>query len=366
MDKSIDNTLVISSSPHVSANNTTRKIMLDVIIALLPSIVASTVIFGYMALINCIVCALSCFVFELLYEVIFNKKKASQTTAKDLSCVVTGIIFALNLPTYISVWGWNIKSGDVVVFSFDTILICILGSLFAIAIVKMLFGGIGKNFANPAMAARVFLFLAFSTSFATVFSTDTWGKTITTGATWLTDDSINLNGKVLLDFFIGKRGSAAVGETCIVAILLGYIYLSIKKIIDWRLPLIIVGSLAVFVLLFDGILDKKLSGAMLIKNTLAHILNGGIIFAAVFMATDYSTSPNTFFGGVIFGIGIALITSLIRVYGSYPEGISFAILIMNIATPLIDKYIVPHPFGYVKPSKNKTKSSGETKKAEVK
>lgn len=359
----MDDTLIISSSPHVSANNSTRKIMLDVIIAMIPSVIAATVIFGYLVLVNCIVCAVACYGFEMLYEVLFNKKTAKESSAHDLSSIVTGIMLALNLPTYVSIWGWNIKSNDAIVFSFDMILVCLLGSLFAICIVKMLFGGIGKNFANPALAARIFLFLAFASAFKAVFATDVWGQNITTGATWLmTDRLAPITKSDLIDMFLGTRGSVAVGETSMIALALGYIYLCVRKVIDWRLPIIVIVATTLFCFVFDGLIENKLRGTELLYNTLAHIMSGGMVFGAIFMVTDYTTCPNTFLGKFIYAIGIGLITALIRVYGSYPEGVSFAILIMNIVTPLLDKYIIPRPFGYVKPKKKST----EAKKAEVK
>jgi Na+-translocating ferredoxin:NAD+ oxidoreductase RnfD subunit len=172
-----------------------------------------------------------------------------------------------------------------------------------------------------------------------------------TGATWLSSKS--LKSISLLDMFLGNVGSAAVGETCVIAILLGYIYLSIRKVIDWRIPLMIIGWSAIFALLFDGAIKSKLSGEELWLNLGAHVLSGGLIFGAVFMATDYATSPNTFIGNCVFCFGIALFTMLIRVFAHFPEGISFAILIMNCLTPLIDKYIVPRPFGFVKKAKKK-------------
>lgn len=368
----MDKDIVISSSPHVSAGNSTRRIMTDVIIALMPSVIAATVIFGYLALVNCIVCAAACFGFETLYEILFNNKKKRDVSSFDLSCIVTGLILALNLPTVMDVWGLNIKHNGNIVFSFDSVILCILGSLVAICLVKMLFGGIGKNFANPAVVGRIFLFLAFSSAFKAIVTTDSWGI-VETGATWL-GQKLPVSGDNLLDMFLGKVGSAAVGETCVIAILIGYVYLAVRKVIDWRIPLIICVSAFVFCVLLDGIVAPRINDGVksfqfeaLMKKGLAHLLSGGLIFGAVFMATDYSTSPNTFKGGVIFAVGIGLITAVIRAFGSYPEGMSFAILIMNILTPIIDKYVRPRPFGFVKPAKDKKKNkTSENKTAEVK
>lgn len=369
--------LTVAASPHITQKSkTTRSIMLDVLIALMPVLVMSVLYFGYHVLINAVVCMGSCLGFELLYTLIckkdFSKKAVKGSSCWDCSCLVTGLILALNLPRVMAVKGWDLnvyaqmpESGaravDYITFSGDTVIVCILASLVAIVLVKMLFGGIGKNFANPAVTARVFLFLAFASSF-------TWTNTTglgdwlpaSTGATWLSSGSkLTNNQTMFFNMFIGNRGASAVGETCMIALLLGYLYLSIRKVIDFRLPLIIVGSAAVMALLFDG-LPRHLVGARLVNNMYAHIMSGGLVFGAIFMATDYATSPNTFWGNALYGFGIALFTMLIRVFGKYPEGMSFAILIMNAVTPLIDKYIVPRPFGYTKKIKEKPKKTPDS------
>lgn len=333
---------IVSTSPHIKAKrNTTRSIMFEVLIALLPLVVVATVFYGYHVVINVAVCAASCFGFELLYEKIFKGKEFSfkKASVHNLSCFVTAVILALNLPSTMKIWGLNVVSGSTIIISFDIIIACILGSLFAIVIIKQLFGGIGKNFINPALGARVFLFLCFGAAFAsvgTVFDA-------TTSATWLSAKNA-VSGSMLLSMLLGTTGSAAVGETCVIALAVSYVYLSVRKIIDWKLPLVIIVSAFGFALLFDGVVNG-LSGADLFANALAHVLSGGLIFGAVFMATDYATSPNTDAGRIIFGIGIALITMLIRCFAAYPEGMSFAILIMNIVSPIIDKYVYPKPFG---------------------
>lgn len=353
--------LIISASPHITKKgNTTRRIMLDVLIALAPALIAATYFYGYLVLVNCAVCVLFCMGFELLYTLIaggkWNAEAVKKSSAWDLSSAVTGVILALNLPTHIDIWGLSITrevvmNGEIVkatLFSFDTIIACIFASLFAIVIVKMLFGGIGRNFANPAASARVLLSICFALTITN--KTIGWGLNASTGATWLGDTTQAPN---LLDMFLGKTGTAAVGETCVIALLLGYIYLSIRKVIDFRMPLIIVVSAGVFALLFDGLLKQHLSGTALLYNMLGHMLSGGLIFGAIFMATDYATTPNTFWGNVIFGVGLALLSVCIRVYSPMPEGVSFAIVIMNIFTPVIDKFVKPRPFGYVKPNKSK-------------
>lgn len=361
--------LVVSSSPHIAQTaKNTRSIMLDVIIALMPAFVMAVFYFGYHVVINAVVCMGSCFGFELLYSLIvkkdFSRKAVRESCCWDCSCLVTGLILALNLPRVMIVDKWNfnayrtmpdingINRADYVVFGGDTIIICIVASLIAIVLVKMLFGGLGKNFANPAATARIFIFLAFGISFANTTGLGNW-LPASTGATWLSSVGKPTDGENLFFYmFIGNRGAAAVGETCMIALLLGYLYLAIKKVIDFRLPLIIVGSAAVFALLFDG-LPNHLTGAKLFNNMFAHVMSGGLVFGSVFMATDYSTSPNTFWGSVLYGFGIALFTMLIRVFGKYPEGMSFAILIMNCVTPLIDKFILPCPFGYTRKPKEK-------------
>lgn len=341
----------LSASPHiVKKGNSTRAIMLDVLIAMLPALICAVIFYGYHVVINVIVCALACFGIELLYDLLyskdFSKEAVKKSSAFDCSCLVTGVLIALNLPTTLNVWGLNITSGNKTIFSFDTIIACILASAFAIVIIKKLFGGIGKNFINPAMGARVFLFVCFGTAFVAlpnVFDAST-------GATWLSSARGEVDGGMLLNMLLGLTGSSAVGETCAIAILVGYVYLVIRKVIDFSLPLTIIGSTAVFAFLFDGLVNS-ITGIQLLYNVLAHVLSGGLLFGAVFMATDYATSPNTTLGRVVYGVGIGLITVLIRCFAGYPEGMSFAILIMNVFTPLIDKAFVRKPFGYVKEAK---------------
>lgn len=369
------NKFTVSASPHIAdKKNSTRVIMLDVIIALMPVLIAAVFYFGYHVLINAVVCVGACVGSELLFSLIarkkFDKQGVKESSIFDLSAIVTGLILALNLPSKTIVSGWNLnvyqkgydvlssRAVDHIVFSFDTVLICIIGSIFAIMIVKMLFGGIGKNFANPAVTARVFIMLSFGLS---VVNTAGVGLAASTGATWLASaDKATGDKSMFLNYFLGNRGTSAVGETCIVALIVSYIYLSVRKVIDFRLPLIIVGSAALFSLLFEGF--YKGSAAKIFNNMFANLLSGGLIFGAIFMATDYSTSPNTFVGQAVYGVGIGLFTMLIRVFTGMPEGMSYAILLMNVATPLIDKYIYPKPFGYVKPPKEKKAGKKEANK----
>lgn len=360
----------VSASPHITSNNSTRKIMTDVLIALVPCIVCATVFYGYHVIINLVTCLIFCFVTELLYSLIkskkWNKDGVKNSSVKDLSFAVTAVILALNLPSVMTVSAWNITAYNAkggVAFSFDTVVLCALGSIVSIALVKMLFGGIGKNFANPACTGRIFLFIAFggAGAFATVSSLFESGAT--TGATWLGTRDL-VTGNDLLNMFLGNTGTAAVGETCVIAVLVGYVYLSARKVIDARYPLITVGSVMFFAMLFD-VVPSGHKGTAFFYDMLAHALSGGVMFGAVFMATDYSTSPNTFVGNAIFSIGVGLITALIRAFGSFPEGFSFALLIMNLTVPLIDKYIAPKPFGYVKPIKEKKEKKEKKRKQPI-
>ena len=358
----------VSASPHITnPKNSTWRIMLDVLIALIPCVVAAVVFYGYHVVINLVTCLVFCFGAELLYSLIISKKwnkdGVKQSSVFDLSFAVTAVILTLNLPAVMTVskWGMNaVNKNGVIVFSFDTVVLCALGSIFAIMLVKMLFGGIGRNFANPACTGRIFLFIAFGGAGAFNLTSSIFGSGMAaTGATWLgAKDAVT--GSMLLDMFLGNTATAAVGETCVIAILVGYVYLSVRRVIDPRVPLMIVGSLTVFAFLF-GVLPSGVRGMDMLYQTLAHVLSGGLLFGAVFMATDYATTPNTFIGNCIFAVGVGLITALIRSFGAFPEGFSFALLIMNIVTPLIDKYIVPRPFGYVKPVKQKKQKGGEAK-----
>ena len=306
--------LIVSSSPHIHTKTTTQSIMRDVIIALLPVSVAAVVLFGIKALFNIAACVIAAVLSEFVFNLLAKKKQ----TVSDLSAVVTGLLLALNLSTKANVWQ------------------CVIGSVFAIVIVKCLFGGIGCNFANPAITARVFLLMSFAQiggGVATNYQTDliasaTPLETIKTGATE--------NLPSLLDMFLGNRGGA-IGETCAIAILLGGIYLIARKVIRWHTPVIFIAT--VFVL--SLIIKQDLTLA------LYEVLGGGLLLAAFFMATDYSTTPINKYGKMVFAFGCGVITVLIRFWGAYPEGVSFAILLMNILSPYIEKLCTPKPFGKV-------------------
>ncbi|HEY8444180.1 MAG TPA: RnfABCDGE type electron transport complex subunit D [Clostridia bacterium] len=342
--------LAVKSSPYISSNFSTRKIMLDVIIALIPCVIAGVIFFGWGTLILVAVCCVTAFVSELLFTLIKNNKwtweAVKNSSATDLSCIVTGILLALNVPASL-IWAYDSQTMTYIPgsISLANIWMPILGTVFAIVLVKMAFGGIGRNFANPALTARLFMVIAFGSVMGTVGTANIIGLDAVGSATWLSagrsaaDVSANW-----LNFLIGNKGAAALGETSVIAILIGFIYLTIRKVIDPRLPLLIIGGVAIFAFLFDA-LPSGAGFADMMLIVAGHVLTGGLMLGAVFMATDYATSPNTLVGNIIYGLGIALLVVLIRVFGAYPEGVSYSIVIMNIVVPLIDKYIYPRAFG---------------------
>lgn len=308
------NKLIVSPSPHISSNNTTQNIMFDVVLALFPALFASIVYFGSRALIIILVCTVSCVVFEYLVRKIMKK----DNTIKDFSAVVTGILLAFNLPATIPIW------------------VCILGSFFAIVIVKQLFGGIGQNFANPALTARIFLFVSFS-NYMTNYPQPFWYKHSVDAVASATPLA-NIDTAYTMDLFLGNVGGC-LGEVSALALIIGGIYLIIRKVINPLVPLTYIGTVFVLAWAFG-------------QNPLNHILAGGLMLGAIYMATDYSTTPTTLKGKIIFAFGCGLITALIRVFGSYPEGVSFAILLMNLLTPLIDRCTKTKPFGTCGGAKN--------------
>lgn len=281
-------------SPHIHSGRSTFKIMLDVLIALLPAAIAGTVIFGIRALLVIAVCVICSVGFEALFNLIVKKDQ----TIGDLSAAVTGLILALNLSVDIPLWQ------------------CAVGSLFAIIVVKCLFGGIGQNLVNPAVTARVFMLVAFTSTAAPSFPVDSVAT-----ATPLAAEKM----PALVDLFLGNHGGA-IGETCTAALLLGGIYLLIRRVITWQIPVAFIGTVFVFSLFMEGFSAVE---------ALSLVMSGGVFLGAIFMATDYTTSPPTAWGKIIFGLGAGLITCLIRYFGNYPEGVSFAILFMNILTPYI-------------------------------
>lgn len=307
------NKLIVSSAPHIRTKKDTPSIMLDVIIALLPAVVAGTVIFGIRALLVIATCVMASVVSEFLFNLIVKKGQ----TVFDLSAVVTGLILGLNLRADAPVWQ------------------CIIGSVFAIIVVKCLFGGLGANFANPAVTARVFLLICFSGTLAggarPLISSN---PDLVAGATPLSVLAEGGELPSLGDMFLGLRGGA-IGEACILALVLGFIYLVVRGVIHFETPLIMVATVFLLSLIVDGSLT----------TALYHVLAGGLVFGAVFMITDYVTTPITRTGKMIFAFGAGLITFLIRKYGNYPEGVSFAILFMNILSPYIEGWTKPRALG---------------------
>jgi RnfABCDGE-type electron transport complex D subunit len=304
----------VSSSPHVRSKDTTERIMLYVIIALLPTTLFGIYNFGYRALILILVTIASCVASEWIFNKIVHKKQ----TINDLSAVVTGLLLALNLPATLPWWE------------------AVLGGVFAIVVVKCMFGGLGQNFMNPALGARCFLLIAFAANM-TNFTIDSY-----TGATPLAamrnGDPVNT-----MDMLIG-RTAGTIGETSAIAILIGAIFLILMGVIDLRIPASYIITFIVFMLLFSG------HGADWTYIT-AQLCGGGLMLGAFFMATDYVTSPITPMGQIIFGICCGIFTGLFRCFGANAEGVSFAIILSNILVPMIEKYTVPRAFGMVKEAK---------------
>lgn len=305
--------LQIMPSPHMKGETNTQAIMLDVIIALLPAAVAATFIFGIGALIRIVWCVAFCMAFEYLFRYFLKR----ENTIFDCSAVVTGMLLAYNLPPTLPLW------------------MAAIGCFVSIVIVKQLFGGIGQNFANPAIVGRIVLMISFASQMGNyLVPTITEGKiSVIAGATplKLMSDEKFSELPSLMDMFLGVRGGV-LGETCIAALLLGGLYLLLRRVITPVIPFAFIGTVA-------------LMSWALGANVLYQLMSGGLVLGAFFMATDYSTSPTTLKGQLIFGIGCGIITVGIRLYGSYPEGVSFAILIMNILCPLIDRYTKSKPFG---------------------
>ncbi|MBE6806705.1 MAG: RnfABCDGE type electron transport complex subunit D [Ruminococcaceae bacterium] len=301
----------IAVSPHIHSGQSTSGIMRDVLIALLPATVAGVVLFGARAALVLAVCVAACVGFEALFNWIAKKDQ----TVGDLSAAVTGLLLGLNLPVNIPLWQ------------------CVIGSLFAIVVVKCLFGGIGCNLVNPAITARVFMLVAFDTTMSGVANYPTpAGVDAIAGATPLADKA---PVRPLLDLLFGKHGGC-IGEVCALALLAGGVYLVARRVITWQVPVTFVGTVFVFSLLMEGFDPVAATAA---------ILSGGLLIGAIFMATDYVTSPPTPWGKVVFGIGCGAITCLIRYFGSLPEGVSYAILFMNILNPYIGKWTKHKVFG---------------------
>lgn len=329
---SVNKKLTVSASPHVRSPHTATGIMLDVIIALIPALIAAVVIFGTQVLLVTLVCVGS----AVLSEYLCRKVMKRHQTIGDLSAVVTGLLLAFNLPVSVPLW------------------IAALGSIIAIVVVKQMFGGIGQNFVNPALAARIILLVSFPSKM-TGWTLD--GVTTATPlASLKSGEVISAELPSMVDMLLGKHGGC-LGELCSVALILGGIYLIVRKVISPAIPLSYIGTVAVFMLL---------AGKGSLEFTAYQLLSGGLLIGAIFMATDYTTSPVSFKGKIIFGIGCGLITAAIRVFGGYPEGVSFSIIIMNILVPHIERLTTAKPFGTPKKDKKAEKAAKKAEKEAAK
>ena len=310
------NRLSVSISPHFCDNSSSSRIMLDVLIALVPAFAASIVFFGPRALLITCVCVASCVLFELLYQ----KAMKKPVTINDYTACITGVLLAFNLPVTIPLWQ------------------AVIGSAVAIILVKQLFGGLGRNFANPAITGRIVMFLAFATTMTTWEAPPLWSiaPDAVTGPTPLallaSGDTGQLPG--VCHMILGLRGGT-IGETSILALVIGWIYLMIRRVVSWHTPATYIALVPLFAFALG-------------QDPLYHTLSGGLFLGAIFMATDYATAPQTNKGRVVFGVLAAFFTVVIRVYSNYPEGVSFAILILNILTPYINKFTASKPLGALK------------------
>ena len=327
----MSNLLNVSPSPHTHGEKTTRKLMFGVVIALLPALITSIFYFGYGAIIVITTSVVSCLLFEYLIQRFVFNKPISITNG---SALVTGLLLAFNLPSNIPVF------------------IVVIGSFIAIAVAKMTFGGLGNNPFNPALVGRVFMLISFPvqmTSWPVPAGFSTGYIDAVTGATPLALIKEGLkNGESIsqlvtqiptpAQMFLGKIGGS-LGEVAAFALLIGFIYLLVRKIITWHIPVSIIGTIAIFTTILWLINPEKNA------DPVFHILAGGVLLGAIFMATDYVTSPMNPKSMIIYGCGIGILTVIIRVWGAYPEGVSFAILIMNAFVPLMNAYIKPKRFG---------------------
>ncbi len=313
--------LRVSASPHIRDKVTTQSVMLYVIVALVPVIIASAFIFGWRALMLFGISAASAALFEALLRIVMKRKQ----TVGDLSAVVTGLLLAASLPANCPIW------------------VLLIGNFVAIVVIKQMFGGLGDNFANPAVTARIVLSVSFTAQISTY---SVLGKFAGEAATDLVSSATPLalvgqEQAVLpstLDLFLGRH-AGCIGETSIVALLIGGIFLLATGIIDIWAPLSFIGTTVLFILATG-------------QDVLVHVLSGALILAAFFMVTDYVTTPTTILGKIIFGIGAGLLTGLLRVYSAMPEGVSFAILLMNILAPHIERWTTPTTVGGAKHAKS--------------
>jgi len=311
----INQLMTVSSPPHIYGKDSIKARMRDVIIALLPALIMSFYNYGRNAFFVTVIAVVSALLAEYLYQKIMGKN----VTINDFSASITGVLLAFNLPPDVPLW------------------LPVVGSFFAIIVVKQLFGGLGSNFVNPALAARAFLLV----SFPVLMTKWTFAPDAVTSATYLA--IIKQNPSFVPQFsdymalLFGKVGGC-IGETSAVALFIGGVYLLARRVINWRIPVFYIGTFALFAFVFGR--TGFFSG-----NVLFEVLNGGLFLGAFFMATDYATSPITPKGKIVMGIGCGILTFLIRFHGGYPEGVSYAIIIMNLFVPLIDKYIRPSVYG---------------------
>ncbi len=301
----------VSSSSHIRAKDTSAKIMLYVVIGLLPASVFGVINFGIQALVMILVCIATCVASEWIFEKLIHKK----STSNDFSAVVTGLLLALNLPHTLPIWQ------------------AVLGSVFAIIIVKMMFGGLGQNFMNPALGARCFLLVSFAGTM-TSFTYD--------GVTGATPLALLKSGESVdtMKMLLGTT-AGTIGETSAIAILIGAIFLIATGVIDLTIPASYILSFIVFILLFGG-------HGFDVTYLVAQLCGGGLMLGAFFMATDYVTSPITPMGKIVYGILLGLLTGLFRIFGANAEGVSFAIILSNLLVPIIEKFTIPRAFGQKK------------------
>ncbi|HKK94764.1 MAG TPA: RnfABCDGE type electron transport complex subunit D [Anaerovoracaceae bacterium] len=320
-EKKVYDKLLVTAAPHLVSSLDTQKVMANVLVAMAPAFAVGIYVFGLRVISLTLVCVLASVGFEWLY----NKMLHKQQTAGDLSAAVTGVLIAFNVPSSLPYW------------------IAIIGCFIAVIIVKQLFGGLGRNFVNPAITARIVLFVSFATQMTTwPLPTMSPATDATTGATplgvWATDKTVDVITQVSnTDMFLGFIGGC-VGEVSAFALLIGGIYLIWKQIISPIIPVAFIGSVFVIALITSGSFSMAIF----------HVFAGGVMLGAFFMATDYVTTPTLPIGKIIFGVGCGLLTMVIRIWGAYPEGVSFSILLMNVATPLIEKYTIEKSYGGAK------------------
>lgn len=314
--------LTVSPSPHIKSTDSTRVIMLDVLVALTPALIWAVYMYGWRALTLTVVSVVSCVLIELWYQLIMRKP----VTVGDLSAAVTGLLIALNLPVTASLW------------------IPVLGALFAIVLVKQLYGGIGKNIVNPALAARIFIFSSWTKEISVIpelftnWSASAVSVDAVSAATPLALLKDGIMPEIsLFDLLIGNC-PGVIGEISTLLLMAGGIYLLVRRVITWHIPVAYISSVAIVTYLLPR-------HALSMQFMLYQILGGGLILGAIFMATDYTTSPITTRGKIIYGVGCGLITVLIRYFGGYSEGVSFAIMIMNLLVWYLDRFTKPVRFG---------------------